>query len=220
MNNLSIYKQNEQQLLTRQKLLDKRKNPVELEGEPPVDLAELIGRVVLERKKTIIPKLGNRVQCDTYRLRSLQDTYSVAKSYFPEITLPKLVKAFKKLKKDGIIVSDYCSVIQKIVHYNKNILYNSQTVRNSLGPLNITKKAIKTPVGTHTTKIQRDRARKILSEIDIYHEMSDSDNIHRKNTSMLAEAKSIINRLTPEGKVTFEKSLTKKQKTIYQRYIS
>lgn len=128
----------------RQERLDKRKNPVKIRDvESVTDLAEVIYKLIAQRnshldpltRDTIIPALGNRIQCHGGSARSIDDIYIVAKSYIPGITLKQVDAAISKLK-GPTIGGWYCYDVKKRVHrsnYGKTI----QDFRNSMAETNI-----------------------------------------------------------------------------------
>lgn len=68
---------------------------------------------------------SNRLICDTHRRRSIGDTYSIVKHYFPEVTFEDVLKVILTLIEDKVIYGSFCTDVRKYVFYTKKISYHT-----------------------------------------------------------------------------------------------
>lgn len=97
------------------------------------DLGEILYRMFQTKDATVANK---RLQCDSGRLRSIQDAYIVAKSYLPDLTYEQLYKAVTSLY-GKLIKPSYCTTVNKRVHSPYNAGSTKQNYSKALGKLNI-----------------------------------------------------------------------------------
>lgn len=65
-----------------------------------------------------------KYQCAANKNRSLHDIYNTARSYFPRLTLQKLMSTIVELQKEGRTKVLYCPVIKKRVFFKKQWNWN------------------------------------------------------------------------------------------------
>lgn len=123
-----------EELLKKQEKLDQRKNPVTIEGlENPWDLAKVLHQVFNKRAASFS---RGRVQCYSNRARTIEDAYTIAKTYIPGITYEQVYKAVIRLYHTYISPS-FCMTVQKRVHNPCGLTVTSSEYRTHLGDANV-----------------------------------------------------------------------------------
>lgn len=101
----------------------KFKNQLIIPGFQPRDLRNLVWKCSQEPETRW--KHTNKLQCQSFRHRSLTDIYNICLSYYPEVTLDEVMYHLARLCYKGYCISNYCPVIQKQVFY-PNSIYDAE----------------------------------------------------------------------------------------------
>lgn len=106
----------------------------------PIDLAELVKKLMIEKSATIYVYPNRKVfHCDSDRSRSIEDLYMVLKNYAPSVTYEQISKIIEKLRKyeSHVLTHHYCGTVKREVHGPQKLLVRIEHIREVLGKENI-----------------------------------------------------------------------------------
>lgn len=133
---------NQEQLDSYVRKLKFKKSNDDALKKKTITLSSVIWRIIFKQEPTYycIDNNSQQLQCNTSRLRSVEDIYSVAKNYVKDVTREKVEISMEKLISAGLITQSYCSTILRRVHTPQNLKTTLQEVKDVLKEDKIKKK--------------------------------------------------------------------------------